>query len=248
MGWLKDLLSPSNIWTAFKFLFPNAAGVVVGWIAWGETWAAKLPITVPILVGLITAACILIILDAFHGWFDKRNKHVQRISELEADLKPKLRIVPTYYVYPKRDEPGIRTVRLDVTNVSNTVLKNCRLREARFVNVVGQESMMRRPFRLNDESLANMASHTYRQTFDLPGKGSVEIVEIAQLDERTDDSRVLMLYATAPNVPQLNSIVRECFPHRLTISVTAENMPTAFEKTYDLTIKDGRLRLDEVDV
>lgn len=242
MGWLRDLFSPSNIWTVFKYFFPNAAGIVMGWV----TWVGTLPVSVPILVGLVTAACILIILDSFQGWFDKRNTHVQRIAELEAQLEPKLEIVPTSYVHPKTAERGVRTVRLEVTNVSNTVLKNCRLREAKFINVFGEESQMRRPFRLNEETLANMELHIYKQAFDLPGKGATEIIEIAQLDETTDESRVVMLYATAPNVPQLNAIMRKCFPHRLTISVTAENMPVVVERTYDLTINDGHLKMAEV--
>jgi len=242
MGWLRDLFSPSNIWTVFKYFFPNAAGIAMGWV----TWVGTLPVSVPILVGLVTAACICIILDSFQGWFDKRNKHVQRIAELEAQLEPKLKIVPTSYVHPKTTSGrGIRTVRLEVTNISNTVLKNCRLREAKLVNVFGQESGMRRTFRLNEETLANMAAHIYKQTFELAGRGSTEIIEIAQLDETTDESRVVMLYATAPNVPQLNAIVRECFPHQLTISTTAENMLVVIERAYNLSIKDGRLQMEE---
>ena len=108
--------------------------------------------------------------------------------------------------------------------------------------------MMRRPFRLAEETLANMALHTYKQMFDLPGKGATEIIEIAQLDESSNDSRVVMLYATAPNVPQLNAIVRAVFPHRLTVSITSEDMLVALERTFDLSVKDGRLCMEEVPV
>ena len=99
MAWLRDLLSPSNLWAVFKFFFPGAAGVVMGWL----TWVGTLPISVPILVGLVAAACILIIFDALQGWFDKRNKYFQRIAELEAQLEPKLQVVPTYRT---RDQNG----------------------------------------------------------------------------------------------------------------------------------------------
>ena len=242
MFWVRDLLSPSNLWTAFQFFFPVAAAAVSGWVS--SVW--KLPPSVSALIALMTAACIIIILDSTRSSFNRRNKYIQRITELEAQLEPKLEMIPTSYVFPTTAERGIRTVRLEVTNVSHTILRNCRLREARFVNIYGQESQMRRPFRLNEETLANMASHIYKQTFNLHGKGATEIIEIAQLDETQDDTRVVMLYATAPNVPQLNAIVRECFPHRLTVSVTAENMLESFERTYELFIKNGRLQMESV--
>ena len=101
---------------------------------------------------------------------------------------------------------------------------------------------------MSEETFANMTSHKYRKEFDLQGRGSREIIDIAQLDETQNDSRVVMLYATEPTAPQLNAIVRECFPHRLTISVTADNLPVSEERTYDLKISaDGILEMTPVE-
>jgi hypothetical protein len=245
-SWIRDIFSPSNLLAAFQFFFPQSAAAVAGILMGWLTSVRTLPISVPILVGLVTWACVIIIIDYFRTWFDRHNKYVKRIAELEEALEPKLSIVSTSYVHPGGLQQGVRTVRLEIRNTSNAVLKNCRVREARFVNNFGQESQMRRHFRLNEEAYADDGSHTYRQTFDLNGMGATEIIDVAQLDETNDDSRVLMLYATSPTVHQPNSIVRACFPHRLTVSVTAENMLIAFERTYDLSIANGRLQMDEV--
>ncbi len=91
-----------------------------------------------------------------------------------------------------------------------------------------------------------MSVHSYKKAFDLR-QGDIEIIDIAQLDETKDDSAVIMLYATEPTAPTLNAIARECFPHRLTISVTADNLPVAEKRTYDLKIIDtGILEMSPV--
>src|SRR5690348_7410009 len=83
MQWLKEIISPSNLWTAFKFLFPAAAAVVSGWLS----SLAQLPRSVTILMALMTAACVLIVIDQFRSWFDRRNEHLRRIAEFEQELK-----------------------------------------------------------------------------------------------------------------------------------------------------------------
>src|SRR6266446_5225857 len=65
VAWLKDILSPSNLWAAFQFCFPAAAAIVMGWLSSVGT----LPTSIPILVALITASCVLIILDSSKAWF-----------------------------------------------------------------------------------------------------------------------------------------------------------------------------------
>ena len=206
-----------------------------------------LPTSVTLLLTVLTAACVLIIFDFAQAWFDKRNKYIIRIAELENDLRPKITLVASSNVHPKDVPRGVRTVKIEITNISKSTIKNCRVREAKFVNRYGQESGMRRHFRLNEETYADMAKHTYRQNFDLQGSGSTEIVDIAQLDETQDESRVLMLYATSPTAGTLNAIVRDCFPHRLTISVTADNLPVSVEQSYDLKISKGTLQIERVE-
>jgi hypothetical protein len=173
---------------------------------------------------------------------------LETIDDYDEQLKPKLSIRPTFHVHPKFDNGmGTRFVRLIVENISNTILHNCRVREKSFVNVFGHPSNMQRHFRLGEETFADMASHTYKRTFDLQGKGSTEIVEIACLDETVSDSRVTMLYATEPTAQTLNAIIRPCFPHRLTISVTSDDLLVSEERTYDLKIQAGILILEPVE-
>jgi hypothetical protein len=83
MKWLRDIFSPSNLWALFKILFPTAAAAVNGWIS----SLAKLPTSVTVLSALMTAACVLIILDYFQAWFDRRNVHLQRIEALEYEIE-----------------------------------------------------------------------------------------------------------------------------------------------------------------
>src|SRR5664279_5188646 len=83
MQWVRDIFSPSNVWSAFKYFFPTAAGVVSVWLS----WVLHLPASVTLLLAVLTAACILIILDFAQAWFDKRNSLLQRIAELEGQLR-----------------------------------------------------------------------------------------------------------------------------------------------------------------
>lgn len=163
---------------------------------------------------------------------------------LEKDLQPKIKIVPTSNVDIIENGKGIRTVRLEITNISNSTIRNCRVREIEFINKFGSSANMRRHFRLVEERFADSSKHSYQQTFDLQGYGSSELVEIAQLDETKDDLWVLMLYATVLTAPTLNSIRRDCFPHRLTISVMGDNLPKSEERIFDLKITDtGNLEM-----
>lgn len=163
----------------------------------------------------------------------------RRAYVLEKDLEPKLKIRQMVHVKPAGAEKGLRTVRIEVENFSKTTLKECRVRETSFINRFGQSSGMHRHFRLGEETYADMAVHTYKRTFNLQGKGAREIIDIACLDETKDDSPVVMLYATAPTALTLNAIARDCFPHRLTISVTSDNLPVSEDRTYDLKITEN---------
>src|SRR5437879_3124865 len=58
-AWLKDIATPSHLWSAFQYAFPAAAGMVNGWVS----WLAKLPPSVSVMIALVTAACILVIIS-----------------------------------------------------------------------------------------------------------------------------------------------------------------------------------------
>jgi hypothetical protein len=152
---------------------------------------------------------------------------------------PKIKVTVTSLTEPKAAiGRALRTMRIEVENESTLHLKNCSVREAKFVNRFRKASGMRRHFQLNEETYADMATHTYRKTFDLRGKGSTEIINIALLDETKDDSPVVMLYATEPTAMTRNAIPREMFPHVLTISITSDNLLIAEKRTYQLCISD----------
>lgn len=168
-------------------------------------------------------------------------------TNLRKECEPKVRIYLSVFLHPPEANKGLRTVRINVENISKCTLKNCSVREFEFVNRHGHRSQMQRYFRLNKDTHADMSKHAYRYTFDLQGQGSNEIIDIAQLDETNDDSRVVMLYATEPTAPTLNAIVRDCFPHRLTILMTSDNLLIAERRTFDLKISDfGVLQIEPV--
>jgi hypothetical protein len=161
----------------------------------------------------------------------------RRFYELELEREPKVKITgPTAMTYPKGIAgKAARTLRIEIENESILHLKNCSVRELTFVNRHGNESGLQRYFRLAEEGYAHSA-HTFKKTFDLRGKGAREIIEIAHLDETRDDSRIVMLYATEPTAPVLNAIPRDFFPHTLTISFTADNIPIPETRIYKLSV------------
>lgn len=200
-----------------------AAVLVQGWSKNAWPWWAWLSI---IVGGLFVSI--------FVGVF-------RRLYELELEREPKVKIIgPTTLTHPKGEVGrAARTLRIEIENASNQHLKNCSIREVRFINRHGQGSGLQRHFRLAEEGYADMAAHTFRRTFDLRGKGAREIVEIAHLDETQQDSHIVMLYATAPTAQTLNAIPRSFFPHDLTISFTADNIAIPEMRTYRLAITDG---------
>jgi hypothetical protein len=166
--------------------------------------------------------------------------------QLWLNRQPKVSIEPSIHTEPKGIEghAKARTIRLQVQNESTLHLRNCSLREYRFVNRSGHESGMQRHFRLAEECHADMAKHTFKRTFDLRGKGARQLVEIALLDETKPDSNVLMLYATEPTAQTLNSIPRQFFHHELEVMFSADDIAIPEKKTFVLSVsKDGFLRI-----
>jgi hypothetical protein len=118
MVWIRDIFSPSNLWTAFTFLFPAATAVLSSWLS----WLAGLPLSVSLGLALISAACAVILFDAARGWFVTRNSQSQRIKELEARLTPKIKILGLH----ERVDPIVgRTFELEIKNDSDAYLQDC---------------------------------------------------------------------------------------------------------------------------
>jgi hypothetical protein len=132
------------------------------------------------------------------------------VETATATEMPKLVISLSSLLHPKDATKGLRTVRINIKNISSRTVKNCCVREEEFVNKYGYTSKMRRYFRLSYETYADMAAHTYKKTFDLH-PGSAEDIDIAHLDETKDDSPVIMLYATEPTAPTCNCSPRADF-------------------------------------
>ena len=120
MGWIKDILGPSNLWSVFQFCFPAAAAAVSGWLS--TLW--NLPPSVTILVAVATGACAIILADAFRPWFDRRNSQIQKIAELEERLRPKIKLVATSCPITNFDRFE-RTITIEIENDSGDILDNC---------------------------------------------------------------------------------------------------------------------------
>jgi hypothetical protein len=88
-AWIRDILSPSGLWTAFQYFCPASAAALSGWLS----WLRGLPPSVSIGLALVAAACVVIIFESARKWFDRHNSHLQRISELEDRLRAKIKII-----------------------------------------------------------------------------------------------------------------------------------------------------------
>ncbi len=202
-----------------------------------DKWQALLAIWFVVLFVFVTP---------FRMW----KKQKQKIEAFEDAAKPRVQLVGPTDLFLNRAsdvDRGLHIVRLEVRNISAGVIRNCCLRESLFVNRFGKASGQRRFFRLATESGADLTVHDHTKFFDLQGYGSTEILEIAYLDEAVTGSNVVMLYATEHTALPLNSIPQDFFPHDLTVSISADNLPEIMEKTYRLEIRDGQLRMTEAE-
>lgn len=169
----------------------------------------------------------------------KRDK--ESIEKFSADRLPKLRIGgPSASTQPKGAAgKAVRIFGVKVENISTSVLRNCCVREAEFVNRFGQNSGMKRYFRMNQERYADEDAHTYQKKFDLQGNGASEIIDICMLDETAGNGIVKMLYAESPENRSPSLIDRKAFPHTLTISAIADDMAVPEKLTCKINISSN---------
>ncbi|MGY3588528.1 hypothetical protein ACVIGB_002513 [Bradyrhizobium sp. USDA 4341] len=119
MSWLKNLFSPSNLWTIIQYVCPPAAALVSAWLSWFK----GLPPSVIMGLALIAAACAIIILDGSRKWLDRRNSHLLRIIELEEQLRAKIKVVSFQCGFlPLMDS---RVFEFEIKNDSGDDLQNC---------------------------------------------------------------------------------------------------------------------------
>jgi hypothetical protein len=155
----------------------------------------------------------------------------RRAYEQHLEREPQVTITgPTILTTPKgASGKAVRILGVEIENASARHLKNCTVRESKFINRYGHDSQMRRHFRLAEELYLDGA---LSKTFDLRGKGSKQTIHIAQLDETADGSNVLMIYA----LPSANSIPRSFWPHTLEIEFTADDFPFPEKRAYQIGI------------
>lgn len=114
---------------------------------------------------------------------------------------------------------------ITISNISFGNINNCSVREDSFVNNRDHEAPAKGRFlRLRSERTADPITHEYTRTFDLRGKDDSVEIDICSMNEGEDNSRVVMYYATRPTQHHPNAIIRDLFPHFLTIYITADNL------------------------
>jgi hypothetical protein len=177
---------------------------------------------------------------AYTLWLDEHKEK----ERLQQERKPKIAIRALSHAVAMFDG-GAKLIRLEITNNSDSIIKNCSVKELSFVNKLGHHANMTRYFALGEETHADITTHAYRYTFDLKGRGATQIINIA-MEDNTKTS-IIMLYATTPSSRTLNSIPNHFFPHRLTVIATSDDMIIAEKRTYDISTEGG-LKITEVTV
>jgi hypothetical protein len=205
-----------------------------------DTWVGAVSAAGAVFAVTWLLAFIYRFFEAAAGLYYEQKKLADALA---FEFQPKVRITgPDILTHPKGAlGRAVRTIRIRVENESAQPLKKCSIREVEFVNRFGQRSGMQRYFRLAEESYADMSAHSFGKTFDLRGKGESQLIDIAYLDETEEDSRVIMLYATQPTSPTPNAITRDCFPHMLTVSFTADDVSFPEKRVFRISISDSGL-------
>ena len=177
----------------------------------------------------------------------------KRAYVLERDHKPRISISdPEQYFMPWLEaQQGNRVNRhfyLKITNKSFGNISKCAVQDAGFENNRGHISPVRgRFFRLRSERGADMTAHAYTRSVDLRGKDDDFDIDICSMDGGEANSRVIMYYATSPTQQYPNAIVRDLFPHYLTVRVTAENMINPETRKFKIYVSDnGELKMEAV--
>ncbi|WLA65575.1 hypothetical protein [Bradyrhizobium diazoefficiens] len=177
MGWLKDILSPSNLWALFQLCFPAASAVVSGWLS----YAWSLPPSVTILVAVMTAASVVILSQALQHWFDRRNAQLQRIAVLEEQLTPRIRIALDALEIPEGDF-GHYTAYLPVRNTSKTEkLRDCRCEILELRDGGGALLMRNIGLRTRGQENKEIQGRFYLD------QGAVKYIALFDIDQSQDD-------------------------------------------------------------
>lgn len=190
---------------------------------------------------------LFVIVTPFRVWLAEKIK----VEAFEDAARPRISISdPIEVVEPKGAEgKAFRTWRLKITNVSTAVVKNCYAKKKSFIDNRRQESdSPGLRFKFSTDNPRELQNYNYKQACDL-NPNDHEYVDIACMDERGDPTpKVFMLYAIPGGGSGFakNAISQEVFPHRLVVEVSAENCAKPVEVIYDLSIKDGLLRMERV--
>lgn len=190
---------------------------------------------------------LLFIVTPFWVWRAERIK----VETYEDAARPKVLVSdPIEIVDPKGAEgKAFRTWRIKITNVSTAVVKNCYATKKSLINNKGQESdSLGLRFKFSTDNPKELQNYNYKQACDL-NPGGHEYVDIACMNERDGPRpKVFMLYAIPGGGSGFarNAISQEVFPHRLVVEVSAENCAKPVVVTYDLSVRDGLLRMKRV--
>lgn len=189
---------------------------------------------------------LLFVYSPYRVWVEQRDK----VERFERDAVPK--VVVTHYEHTEpKGAQGIafRTWRVRIKNISTTPVRNCTVTKKSLINKLShQSSILGISFKLTTDQPRRLQQFPYQQSFDLR-PGTERDVDIAAKDEwDTVDPRVFMLYAIpgGSDAQIANSIADRAFPHTLIIEISADNIMKPEQRTYELSIDAGRLRMKEL--
>jgi len=236
MGWLRDLLSPSNLWTALQYLCPPAAAIISA----GLSWFQGLPPSVIMGLALIAAACVVIIVDALRSWFDRRNSQLQRIAQLEERFRSKIKVLGLQQKYNAANSD--RTFELEVKNDSEVELSNCLAKVTSITlvktNIDGIELDYSTPYRTSLPLALRTAKNTERDgggPFHLRAGETKKILICSRQDGHGKDLRINF----EPNAPDFMSGITFISTCDLEIDILGASNPPR-EKLH-LVLKEDRL-------
>jgi hypothetical protein len=242
-----------SVWRFLASAVWREVGVVTRVI---QTVAVTIPFTLTLLIGALggrwsrdlwpwwawaSLTLGLILVAMIVGVF-------RRAYVLESALEPKIEISdPKQHHKPWTQHASLKAKRywfVTVTSTTTKRLTGVSVRELELLNARGRVAPESgRYFPLAAEGLSKDELLELTREFELRGRGTKENIDICEMDETDDASRVLLKYATPPN----HLVHRKVFPHTLTIRVTANEMPEPVDKTFRIAITtDGFLKMETV--
>lgn len=169
-----------------------------------------------------------------------------RLVKLEREKEPKFNLQyeekpPFVITDPLRTvEPGIRLIRIRIKNEGVENLNNCLVVLESLTDKDGNEGFFT-PIGLitQHQRMQNRRGGVFNLRPD-----QFKYIDVAYLDERKDDSEIMLQYETVTsNIQYANTLKREYGPFKLRIGAYGAGQP--IKKEFTMWVDGGRLRMIE---